>query len=224
MAYDFYLQDSWKPTTRPDARARFEVFALAAVGRDERRDGVIPAAVLRPGDRTGYRSQRQAGSSSAAIGSTASFCRVTSRLTRRCRIPTARQPAAAVSRGAERILRDAQGRLAASSRDGLRHQRDDDVQGRCWTVPESRADQHDGGLRFQRAALRNADRHQRRSWIRRAAPRHAISRSSARCSRPSSPTRRHGRGTPQSIAQLPWQMRGDDVVCRALGVAPRARA
>ena len=115
-------------------------------------------------------------------------------------VPAAGGPAAAVSRRAERLLRDAEGRLPASARDGLRHQRADDVPGWRRPVPESRADQHDGGLRLQRAAVGDADGDQRQSSTRPAAPRRATSRSSARCSRPTSPTRRRGRGTRRSIA------------------------
>ena len=54
-----------------------------------------------------------------------------------------------------------EGRLPASARDGLRDQRDHDVQSRRRPIPEPRADQHDGRLWFQCSALGNADGHQR---------------------------------------------------------------
>ena len=116
------------------------------------------------------------------------------------RLPAAGQPAAAVSRRAERLRRDAEGRLPAAARDGLRDQRADDVPRRRRTVPESRADQHDGGLRLQPAAVGDADGHQRQ---RRRARRRRDAELPARdgaCSRRTSPTRRRGRGTPRSIA------------------------
>ena len=94
----------------------------------------------------------------------------------------------------------AEGRLPAASRDGLRPQRTDDVQGRHRPVPEPRADQHDGRLRLQCAALGDADGDQRqRGYAGRRVDAQLPARRRDR-NRRTSPTRRRGRGTRRSIA------------------------
>ena len=84
MAYDFYAQDSWKPTRDLTLELGLRYSLWQPWGVTKRGDGLVPAAVLRPGDCAGDRS-RAAASWSAAIASTASRCRVTSQPTRRSR-------------------------------------------------------------------------------------------------------------------------------------------
>jgi hypothetical protein len=65
---------------------------------------------------------------------------------------------AVVSRRAERLRRHSRRRLSATSRAGVRDQRQDDLPHRHREVPEPRADQHDCRLRVQPAAVRRCGR------------------------------------------------------------------
>ena len=160
MAYDWYAQDSWKPThnltlelglryslwqpwgTTNQAMASFDnrFYTAATAATIDR-----PAASSTGGDRF----------NGIVLPGDAPSCRGDRD------VPAAGEPAAAVSRRAERLLRNAEGRLPAAARTRVCHRRAHDVPRRRRPIPEPRADQHDRGLRLQSAAVGDADGHQR---------------------------------------------------------------
>ena len=128
MGYDFYAQDSWKPTRRPDARARPALLAVAASGattnkamasfQSEFYDPATAPVIDRAGGFVVGSGDRFNGVALPGDAPTDEALR---------QFPQLAESAAALSRRAARLRRDGEGRLPAAARDGLRPQRDHDV-------------------------------------------------------------------------------------------------
>ena len=217
MAYDFYAQDSWKPTrdltlelglryslwqpwgVRNGAMASFqpEFYDPATAPVIDRAGGFVVSGdryngVTLPGDEP-------------TDDALAEFPQLA---------------------GLQRLYHGVPNGFAETAKDGFQPRlgmayalnETDHVQGRRRKVPESRADQHHRGLRVQRTAVRDADGDQRQRGHagRRVHPELPARRCVAIAR--TSPTRRRGRGTPQSIACC----RGSCAEpCRTSGARPR---
>ena len=162
MAYDCLRAGQLEADPRPDARARPADTRCGSRGaRRNRAMASFDPAVLRPGDGAGDRSRRRVRRQRRSL-QRHRRCPATLRPTRRSRTSRSWRTCS----GCITACRTASPRRPKDGfqpRLGLAYAINDqhDVPGRRRPVPEPRADQHDGGLRLQPAALGDADRHQR---------------------------------------------------------------